>query len=107
MDHSHWVRLLRLGLIVLTTVALAGVCRNDFIDMDDNVYVTENPAVQAGLSQRGLAWAFTTFHAGHWHPLTWLSLQLDSAVADRMRGSRPDDARSIDRSDFQDSATGI
>jgi Tfp pilus assembly protein PilF len=25
----------------------------------------------------GIAWAFTTFHAANWHPLTWLSHMLD------------------------------
>src|SRR5439155_11898501 len=27
-------------------------------------------------------WAWTTFHCGNWHPLTWLSLQLDGTVWD-------------------------
>lgn len=89
MDHAHWVRLIRLGLIVLTVVALGGVCRNDFIDMDDGVYVAENPAVQAGLTTKGLKWAVTTFHAGYWQPLTWLSLQLDAQFDAQFHGDDP------------------
>jgi tetratricopeptide (TPR) repeat protein len=27
-----------------------------------------------------VVWAFTTFHAWNWHPLTWLSLQLDVSL---------------------------
>ena len=27
-----------------------------------------------------MAWAFTTFHAANWHPLTWLSHMLDSQL---------------------------
>jgi tetratricopeptide (TPR) repeat protein len=36
--------------------------------------------VQRGLTRDGIVWAFTTGHAGNWHPATWLSLQLDAAV---------------------------
>lgn len=49
----------------------------DFISYDDELYVTENSQVQAGISVEGTIWAFTTFHAGNWHPLTWLSHMLD------------------------------
>jgi hypothetical protein len=45
--------------------------------MDDGDYVFENKTVAAGLTWHGLAWAFTTGHAGNWHPLTWLSHMLD------------------------------
>ena len=31
----------------------------------------------AGLTGPGVWWALTTTHASNWHPLTWLSLQLD------------------------------
>jgi len=36
--------------------------------------------VQAGLTPDGVAWAFTTFEAANWHPLTWISLELDSTL---------------------------
>ncbi|MFV9644564.1 MAG: tetratricopeptide repeat protein [Desulfobacterales bacterium] len=49
----------------------------DFNNYDDNLYVTENQQVQAGLTVGGLYWAFTTGHASNWHPLTWLSHMLD------------------------------
>src|SRR5208282_4215027 len=32
---------------------------------------------QRGLTLGGLVWAFTTFHAANWHPLTWLSHMAD------------------------------
>jgi tetratricopeptide (TPR) repeat protein len=48
-----------------------------FIVFDDAEYVSQNAHVQAGLSAEGVRWAFTTFDCGNWHPLTWLSLQLD------------------------------
>ena len=49
----------------------------DFVKWDDAEYVTGNPEVLAGLSWRGVAWAFTTSHGPYWHPLTWLSHMLD------------------------------
>jgi Tfp pilus assembly protein PilF len=66
-----------LGLIVLTWLALGAACRHEFVNYDDPVYVIENKGVHHGLSLDGLRWAFTTYHAANWHPLTWLSLQLD------------------------------
>jgi len=48
-----------------------------FVNYDDDVYVTENDRVQAGLTSEGLRWAFTTTHSANWHPLTWLSHMLD------------------------------
>lgn len=51
-----------------------------FVDYDDREYVWANPQVMAGLSWPGLVWAFTTFHAANWHPLTWLSHMLDAQL---------------------------
>ena len=53
---------------------------NDFINYDDPFYVTRNPNITAGLSIRGLVWAFTDVHAGNWHPLTTLSHALDRSL---------------------------
>ena len=33
--------------------------------------------VNRGVTLAGLAWAFTTFHAANWHPLTWISHMID------------------------------
>jgi tetratricopeptide (TPR) repeat protein len=69
---------LALSLIVAVTLAVYWpVLHNGFIDFDDDVYVTANAAVQQGLTLKGVAWAFTTFHGANWHPLTWLSHMLD------------------------------
>src|SRR5438094_8951605 len=53
---------------------------HQFIILDDNRYIRENPMVNHGLTLTGIAWAFTTFHAANWHPLTWLSHMLDSQI---------------------------
>jgi len=51
-----------------------------FVDYDDPEYVSLNPHVMAGLSWPGVVWAFTTFYAANWHPLTWLSYMLDAQL---------------------------
>jgi len=72
-----------LELIVCLFLALATltvyfqVTSHDFVNYDDYDYVTENRYVRTGLSKRSIAWAFTSFHVGNWHPLTWLSHMLD------------------------------
>lgn len=48
-----------------------------FINLDDDVYVYNNPAVLAGLTAEGFKWALTAFQSANWHPLTWLSHMLD------------------------------
>lgn len=48
-----------------------------FVNYDDPDYVLQNPHVLNGLTPGNIKWAFTHFHAYHWHPLTWVSLMLD------------------------------
>jgi len=67
-----------LGL--LTGIAYFQVLGHGFVNLDDRVYVSENPMVLEGLSPAGTLWAFTTFASANWHPLTWLSLQLDAQL---------------------------
>jgi tetratricopeptide (TPR) repeat protein len=69
-----------LGLVALTLAIYTGVCRSAFINYDDTIYVTANRQVQGGLSLDGVRWAFTSIDAANWHPLTWLSLQLDASL---------------------------
>lgn len=68
-------------LLACATVSLyAPAIKNDFIDFDDDRYVTENPHVQTGLTFSGVKWAFTTTHAFNYHPLVWLSHMLDCQI---------------------------
>ena len=53
------------------------VIHHDFVTLDDNLYVTANPQVQAGLTWAGVKWAFQNTIASNWHPLTWLSHMAD------------------------------
>ena len=68
-------------LLVAATLAFYNpIVRNGFTDFDDSVYVLTNSQVQAGLTWDTVKWSFTTFHAGYWHPLTWLSHALDCQI---------------------------
>jgi len=51
-----------------------------FLILDDPTYVTNNPHVLSGLTIQNLKWAFTTFHAEFWHPLTWISYMIDTTI---------------------------
>lgn len=66
-----------LALILLTGIVFSPVAHFDFVNLDDDVYVTANAIVQKGLTPEGIAWAFTTMQVSNWHPLTWLSHMLD------------------------------
>ncbi len=64
-------------LIAATLFVYWPVFGFEFVDFDDDVYITDNPVVRSGLSARGVLWAFTSGHAANWHPLTWLSHMVD------------------------------
>jgi tetratricopeptide (TPR) repeat protein len=68
------------GLCILTVVVFWPVGGHAFINFDDTMYVTENRHVREGLTAEGIRWAFQTFHASNWHPLTWLSHMVDVSL---------------------------
>jgi tetratricopeptide (TPR) repeat protein len=72
--------LLALALVAATAVAYEPTRRAGFVNFDDDVYVTENAQVRAGLTGHGARQAFSLRPAGrnfYFQPLTWLSLMLD------------------------------
>ena len=69
-----------LALAVTTLAVYAQVIGHQFIYFDDDLYIWSNPMVTGGLTLKGMAWAFTTFHAANWHPLTWLSHMVDAQL---------------------------
>ncbi len=52
---------------------------NQFVEWDDAQYVVENPYIR-NFNLAFLKWAFSDFHAGNWHPLTWISHAADYAI---------------------------
>ena len=68
-------------LLALVTLAFYNpVVRNGFTNLDDPVYIVNNPHVRAGLTWDTVKWAFTSRDAANWHPLTWLSHALDCTL---------------------------
>jgi tetratricopeptide (TPR) repeat protein len=69
------------AVLALVTVALYWpITHHPFVVFDDAQYISENPHVTSGLSATNLVWAFTTTEQANWHPLTWLSHQMDCAL---------------------------
>ncbi len=64
-------------LIVSSCVAFSRIAGNDFVNFDDNYYLTENSHIQSGMNAESMKWAFTSVAVGNWHPLTWISHTLD------------------------------
>jgi Flp pilus assembly protein TadD len=64
-------------LFVLTILVYSQVAHFEFVNYDDPDYVTENAHVRGGLTGAGLIWAFTSYHAANWSPITWVSHMAD------------------------------
>lgn len=77
LSNTNQAVLIYILLALATIVAFQYVRNCDFLVLDDIPYVTGNPNVQAGLTQKSITWAFTSFEASNWHPVTWLSHMLD------------------------------
>ncbi len=68
------------ALLVLSCALYAPALSYGFISYDDPLYVFNNRVVSQGLTWEGIRWAFGSQHYGHYHPLTWLSHQLDVSL---------------------------
>jgi tetratricopeptide (TPR) repeat protein len=75
--HPHRGLFVALGLCLLTITAFIHVLANGFVNYDDPVYVTANEHIKEKFHSANLRWALTATEALNWHPLTWMSLQLD------------------------------
>jgi len=77
---SFRLRLAVLAIFAGTMLLFLRATTGGFVEYDDLDYVTKNLNVLGGLSWAGVRWAFTSSEAANWHPLTWLSHQLDASV---------------------------
>jgi len=72
-----WLSLLICLLVAAATCgAFWPTLNNNFINWDDPPNLIDNEYVQ-GLTVKNLKWMLTTFHFGHYQPLTWLSFAID------------------------------
>ena len=67
-------------LVLSTLVTYRQVDRLPFISIDDGQYVLQNSHINQRPNRYAVKWAFTTFYASNWHPLTWLSHAFDCRV---------------------------
>ena len=76
-----------LGLVGLVAVVFLQTGHFNFVNYDDGGYVFENPNIKAGLTWRGVIWAFTHVHSQNWHPLTSISHMIDCQLFDLNAGA--------------------
>jgi tetratricopeptide (TPR) repeat protein len=68
-------------LLAAATMALYWpATRFNFVALDDDAYVYDNPWVTHGLDWSTAKWVWTSTYAANWHPVTWLSHLLDSSI---------------------------
>src|SRR2546425_3295138 len=74
---ARWTLWLVPLLVALVTVtAFLPALQNQFVNWDDDKNFLDNPHYR-GLGWSQLRWMLTTFHMGHYMPLTWMTLGLD------------------------------
>jgi Tfp pilus assembly protein PilF len=69
-----WI--LPIAVALVTFVTFAPVLHNQFVEWDDDATLSGNDRFR-GLTPRHLHWMFTTFHMGHYQPLSWLTFAFD------------------------------
>ena len=76
---KYTVLFIALFLTICTCSIYFQVRDHDFINFDDNLYVTENRHVLSGLTLDNIKWAlsFSNEDKFYWHPLTWISHMTD------------------------------
>ena len=75
----HSVTIICVFLTVALCTVYLQVKDHQFINFDDNDYVTKNSYVLSGLNSESLKWAFSYSKEEntYWHPLTWISHMTD------------------------------
>jgi hypothetical protein len=63
-------------VVALVVVAFLPALHHGFLNWDDAKNYLDNPSYR-GLGPRHLAWMLTTFHMGHYIPVTWITFGLD------------------------------
>src|SRR5271157_3998028 len=69
-----------LALLLAIFAIYAQVVGFDFINFDDDLYITHNHQVLNGISAQGLKWALTSGDKANWFPVTRISEMLDGQL---------------------------
>lgn len=76
-------RLLALAICAVTFALFWQTRQFEFTHYDDDLFVSENPHIQQGLTVRGILWAlgadlvFESANADYWQPVTFISRMID------------------------------
>src|SRR4030095_1384079 len=77
VSNRTWPRwLVPLSIVGVTCAAFFPALLHDFVNWDDDQILLDNPYYR-GFGWNQLKWMFTTFHMGHYQPLSWLSFAMD------------------------------
>ncbi|MDA9983396.1 tetratricopeptide repeat protein [Gammaproteobacteria bacterium] len=80
-ETDHWFTVFAVAILcVITLVVYGQIVFFDFVNYDDPFFISLNPHVMSGLTRDNILWAFSTSDMGIWHPLTWMSYQLEISV---------------------------
>jgi len=71
-----WIALF---IAIVTLVVFFPALRNEFVGWDDYELLVQNPHYR-GLGWSELGWMFTTFHTGHYQPLSWITFAVDYLI---------------------------
>jgi hypothetical protein len=77
MHKKFKIILVAVALIAITLAVYSRTGNYPFLGFDDDEYVTNNLHVASGITGENIVWAFTSFDASNWHPITWLSHMAD------------------------------
>ncbi len=69
--------ILMLLLVIMVLGVYWPVQNFEFVNYDDQLYITENYRIQTPVTSKSILDAFMDIHTGNWHPLTMLSHLLD------------------------------
>ena len=75
-NHKYY---LATSVSLITFIVYLSTLHHEFVEWDDAQYVVENFHIRS-IDWTLVKWAFSAFHAGNWHPLTWISHALDYAL---------------------------
>jgi len=75
LKNNKWA----LGVLFITFLLFATGLNHDFLNWDDDFYITKNPHITS-LSFDGIKNIFSVFVSYHYHPLTLLSLAIDLQI---------------------------
>ncbi len=67
-------------LFIATSYVYLNVHKFNYVNYDDNEYVSENYAIQKGITTESILWCFTAVHSNNWHPVTWISHMIDFSL---------------------------